>query len=290
MRAREEPTTRPEEIDAFFASAQGQHDLRAHLTKRTDTDRTNIVPWIDRYLDLARAEVLEIGCGTGASTVALAEQGARVVGIDPAEHAVDVARTRCALLDLDVVLHEGNGVDIQSSFADRQFDLIAFSASLEHMTFEERLASLRAAWDLLPARGLLCIVEAPNRLACFDDHTSLLPFFHWLPDDLALRYARFSERRDFGEHYRELDESSMFRFLRQGRSVSFHEFQLALDHDLSVLSCLWQHGRTGRRRGRRWRRTVEGRHTSLMRKLRPDLPPAWFFPYLDLLLEKPPGP
>ena len=30
------------------------------------------MPWLDRYLDLERAAILEIGCGTGASTVTLA--------------------------------------------------------------------------------------------------------------------------------------------------------------------------------------------------------------------------
>jgi len=264
----EHPECTPGEVDAFVASDHGKRELRAHLEKRTRTDRKNVIPWIDRFVDLDRATVLEIGCGTGASTVA-------------------VARTRCALYELEVELKTMNAVEIEAAFFDRHFDLIVFYASLEHMTLDERLRSLRSAWAMLPSHGLLCVVEAPNRLACIDDHTSLLPFFHWLPDELAMRYAPYSDREDFGEHFRTLDDGSMLRFLRLGRGVSFHDFHLALDGNLSVLTCLWMHGRTGRKRGPKWRRTHEGRHATLIRQACPEVHPAWFFPSLDLMIEKP---
>jgi SAM-dependent methyltransferase len=44
--------------------------------------------------DLVGRRVLDVGCGTGAVTVALAERGARVWGVDPAEEMLTVARRR----------------------------------------------------------------------------------------------------------------------------------------------------------------------------------------------------
>ena len=38
--------------------------------------------------------------------------------------------------------------------------------------------------------GLLVIVEAPNRLWLEDTHTSELPFFQWLPDNLHSLFCK----------------------------------------------------------------------------------------------------
>ncbi|HEY6454231.1 MAG TPA: hypothetical protein VIY90_03010, partial [Steroidobacteraceae bacterium] len=53
-------------------------DLDAHLWGRLQNDRRIIVPWLNAQRRLHGLRILEIGCGTGSSTVALAEQGAQV--------------------------------------------------------------------------------------------------------------------------------------------------------------------------------------------------------------------
>jgi hypothetical protein len=53
-------------------------------------------------------------------------------------------------------------------------------------------------------------------------------FFHWLPDELAFRYARFSQRTNFRECYNESTDERLLHFRRRGRGVSFHEFHVAL--------------------------------------------------------------
>src|SRR5207247_8303248 len=61
-----------------------EHDegFQDHLTRRLEASRSQIIPWLDDVRPLAGASVLEIGCGTGSSTLALAEQLAVVTAVE----------------------------------------------------------------------------------------------------------------------------------------------------------------------------------------------------------------
>ena len=79
--------------------------IEDQLISRTHYNRTRIVPWLNHICALKDATVLEVGCGTGASTIALAEQGAKVVGIDVDPGSLQVARDRFRLAGLDAEFH-----------------------------------------------------------------------------------------------------------------------------------------------------------------------------------------
>jgi S-adenosylmethionine-dependent methyltransferase len=109
--------------------------------------------------------VFEIGCGTGSSVMALVEQGSDVTGIDVVPESIEVSRARLRFFCLDEpALHHLNATEMDTHFDRAGFDLAIFFASLAHMTHSERLRSLRAAWQLLADNGILCIIDAPNRL------------------------------------------------------------------------------------------------------------------------------
>jgi len=205
-----------------------EKDLNAHLLDRLKSDRDVVIPWLDTLRPLNSLKILEIGCGTGSSTVALAEQGATVVGIDVDEGALRVARDRCRVYGVTADIRVMNATQLDREFQRGDFDLIIFFACLEHMTLSERLVAVPQAWDILPVGGMLGVIETPNRLWFYDHHTSQLPFFQWLPDELAFQYSRFSTRENFREIYREPTAVSFEHFLRRGRGASFHEFDLAI--------------------------------------------------------------
>ena len=262
-----------------------ESDVQEHLTGRLESDRRTIVPWIDAARPLRGTRLLEIGCGTGSSTLALAEQGAVVTAVDIDDGALAVARDRFAAYGVEADLRFLNADELKSTFAAGTFDVIVFFACLEHMTVPERLTSLRDTWAMLSAGGLLVVVETPNRLWYFDDHTSRLPFFHWLPDGLALQYARFSSREEFRDLYRGDNPESELHFLRRGRGVSFHEFDLAIgpSRGLKVVSSLstFQGLRYSLRqtpRERRYKRLLEG--------ISPDLHEGFCDSTLYLIIQK----
>jgi 2-polyprenyl-3-methyl-5-hydroxy-6-metoxy-1,4-benzoquinol methylase len=271
--------------ESSYSKEAYEHDLNAHLEGRLESDRRMVVPWLDHARRLRDSRILEIGCGTGSSTVALAEQGAKVVGIDIDQDALTVARDRCRIYGVEAEFHAMNSTTMRDVFGGNTFDFIIFFASLEHMTIAERLAGLGDAWQMLPHAGLLVVVETPNRLWYYDGHTSMLPFFHWLPNELAFRYSRLSPRENFRELYRSYDAPSKEHFLRQGRGASFHEFDLAVKpaKDLRVVSSLSTfHGM----RHEPQRSLLDRRYKSILRRIYPEIHEGFCDDSLFLIIEK----
>jgi len=208
--------------DEYLDSDIGKKDMEDHIANRLYSFRHRTIPWINSLMLLEGSKVLEIGCGTGCTTLALAEQGCELTSIDVNDMHIVVARKRCELYNLAASISVMNATEI--SKINEKFDLIVFSASLEHMTYDERIISIKLAWDMLKKNGFLAVIDTPNRLYYFDEHSSFLHFYHWLPDQIAMQYSKFSPR--------EACKNSSFdemKFIRFGRGASFHEFEIALD-------------------------------------------------------------
>jgi S-adenosylmethionine-dependent methyltransferase len=178
-----------------------------------------------------------------------------------------------------------NATQAATRYAADPPDMVIFFACLEHMTLDERLEALPALWSILPRDGLLVLVETPNRLWYTDQHTAWLPHFQWLPDELALRYSRFSPREVFKDRYKEPTPQAMLDFARQGRGVSYHELDLTIGRadSLRVVSSMssfrgWRHQLRRPRRDRQFAR--------FLRKLRPDLHEGFAEPWLDLVIAR----
>ena len=273
----------------YLSTERGKNDLREHLFGRLDENRRMIIPWLDQAKPLRDATILEIGCGTGCSTVALAEQGAKVTAIDVDEGSLVVASERCRAYGLDVSFTQANATEVHELFSGRHFDYIIFYAALEHMTVEERMSAMRATWRMLSDGDLWCVIETPNRLWYYDAHTSLLPFHMWLPDELAFEYSQFSPRDNYRELYREYTDEAKLHFLRRGRGVSFHEFELTMKplRELRIKSSLnvttKERGLWG---GMKWRFSNERRYISLLRRIAPELHEGFLHSFLYLIIEK----
>ncbi len=74
--------------------------------------------------------VLDIGCGAGLLSEALAKQGARVVGVDPSERNILIATTHAASQDLDIEYRTGS-IDVLSP--TEQFDVVLNMEVVEHV-------------------------------------------------------------------------------------------------------------------------------------------------------------
>ena len=137
-----------------------------------------------------KVRVLDLGCGSGASSAALAGMGFRVIGIDPVEASARIG-TRVAQEyglgeQVTFLVGAGGALPIRAG----SFDIVLLCAVIEHVPPACRRALLQEAWRALRSGGLLLIHDTPNRLWPFDGHTTGLWFMTWLPRWLAFRYAR----------------------------------------------------------------------------------------------------
>ena len=213
--------------EEYLRTEHGKKNFLDHLSTRLGTFRKLTIPWLESIRPIKNSKILEIGCGTGSLTVPLCEQGAHVTAIGLDEQSMEINRKRLSVYGLSAEIVKLNAVDIKTRF-NGGFDFIIYAASMEHMTFTERIKTIKAAYEMLGDNQYMIIAETPNRLWHTDEHTTLGPFFHWLPDELAMNYAKFTSRKVFNQGFDKNNADDILRFARWGRGVSYHEFEVAL--------------------------------------------------------------
>lgn len=225
----------------FLQTPAGRQGAQEVLINRLHNALRFSVPWLQRQIELSTSRIIEIGCGSGSSTVALAMHAREVVGFDIDESAVKAAQARCQAYGLrNARVHCTEPVGFLDAIRDAdQADAYVLYAVLEHLTCAERLTTLRTLWDLLAPGRFLIIVETPNRLAYLDQHTTDTAFFHLLPDELAFRYLDRTKRQAFRDSMKLILErhpdTAVLQRIRWGLGASFHEFEIALEEPLEEL-------------------------------------------------------
>jgi SAM-dependent methyltransferase len=231
----------------YLQSAQFSSDLTEEQYRRVDRFHTCLIPWLGRVFRLAGARVIEIGSGTGSSTLAFAPHVGAVHCFEIDPKAVSVAKARLACWGIGNVTFEEERFDRHAPLLldESCFDAVLLVAVLEHLHFREFKEILPLAFEKLRPGGCILVAETPNRLSVTDYHTSWIDFFQWLPPEVGLEYYRCSQRPHFvhdigktiavhGPGSAEVTE----RFVRWGRGISYHDFELALGrevHDMIVL-------------------------------------------------------
>ena len=227
---------------AHLNSEAGERDIEDHVCNRMLNVENIVLPWVGEVYDITGKSVLEIGCGTGSTTVPFALRVHTVHSYDINEQAMKAAKQRATLLGVNNVnfyrldARWAQSEEGLKSFSENvpQVDIVLLMALLEHLTIEERINVLRTLWEILKPEGIIIIYDTPNRIAYFDWHSFWLPFFHWLPDQLALLYSVKTPRPFLSVDPRENLNENLYRI---GRGVSYHEFELALNFEnLTVIN------------------------------------------------------
>lgn len=116
---------------------------------------------------------LDIGSSAGGLSVALAQHGIDMQGVEPSPAGVEVSRMRAQRLGLsNIDFHQGVGE--QLPFPDGMFDLVISLAVLEHVQDVRKV--VQEAFRVLKPGGW-AYFEVPNNLFPFEGHYKMF----WLP-------------------------------------------------------------------------------------------------------------
>ena len=185
--------------------------IRAHLggsNSRLVTFSRTICPEIEYHCGpLAGRRVLDFGCGTGASTAALAQLTESVAAFDVWPESIKIAEQRLRELGLPdrVEFYCADDID---DINDRMgtFDVILVFGVIEHLPISTtglRERVLRSVADLLKTPGYLFVGDTPNRIWPTDSHTTGLWWLPWSRPGSNWSYSRAVEKGRYArtEHY-----------------------------------------------------------------------------------------
>jgi 2-polyprenyl-6-hydroxyphenyl methylase / 3-demethylubiquinone-9 3-methyltransferase len=109
--------------------------------------------------------VLDVGCGGGILSEALAREGAAVTGVDPSEKSLAVARAHAAQSGLAIDYRVGSAEDLTSGGFAQGFDLVFAVDVLEHVDDLER--TMTAIATVLAPGGCLGFLTHNRTVAAF---------------------------------------------------------------------------------------------------------------------------
>ena len=285
----------------YLDSDHGKESLEDILYNRFKEARERIIPWLDSTRKLSNLNIIEVGCGSGTGTIPFAEQVNSVIALDIDPEILKVCKDRCELLNIQNVDYHCMELGEYVQSVNANIDAVIFYATLEQMPIDQRVSALKSAWEILPIGGLIIIIDTPNCLFFYDGHTSGLPFHHWISDELAYRYVEVNPNSIFRSELflDQLNNAKMDEFISWGRSVSYHDLEVSTKKSINSLNFLdslssYENKKyynekkllTLSRKIRFKKESVTDRYIKLMSEYQPQIDPAFFSPYLNIILEK----
>jgi ubiquinone/menaquinone biosynthesis C-methylase UbiE len=160
---------------------------------------------------LAGKSILDLGCGMGGLSTALALAGARVQSLDFNSDYCRITQLRGQRYGL--ALSPVNGAGEALPFRDARFDVIVCLDVLEHVRAPEKLLA-EIGRCLKP--GGLCHITAINRFAFRDPHYHVR-FVNWLPRPMSNSYLRIIGRVKDNSRFSDQQTLADMHYYRYGQ-------------------------------------------------------------------------
>lgn len=148
----------PIELEKFSQLAHRWWDPNSEFKPLHDINPLRL-DYIDRVANLRGKKVLDVGCGGGLLSEAMAQRGATVTGIDMGDKPLKVAQLHLLESKLDV---EYRKVEVEQLAGDQpcQYDVVTCMEMLEHVP--DPASAVKACASLL-APGGWCFFSTINR-------------------------------------------------------------------------------------------------------------------------------
>jgi 2-polyprenyl-3-methyl-5-hydroxy-6-metoxy-1,4-benzoquinol methylase len=136
--------------------------------------------------------LLDFGCGSGASTMAMARllPDTEIVGVELDPVRVEFANHLKASQGVDNVsfLCSPSGTELAPGIG--LFDFVMLSAVYEHLLPNERKTAMPLLWSAMKPGGKIFINQTPYRYSPLEAHSTGLPLVNYMPDRLAHLFVR----------------------------------------------------------------------------------------------------
>ncbi|MDP9085079.1 MAG: bifunctional 2-polyprenyl-6-hydroxyphenol methylase/3-demethylubiquinol 3-O-methyltransferase UbiG [Pseudomonadota bacterium] len=152
------PNVDPAEVAKFTALAQSWWDPKGPSKPLHELNPVRL-RYIERVARLAQAQVLDVGCGGGILSEAMARAGAQVLGIDLSQAVIDVAELHALEAKIPVNYRAVAAEELAQERA-AGFDVVTCMEMLEHVP---RPAATMAALACMVKPGGHVIVSTLNR-------------------------------------------------------------------------------------------------------------------------------
>lgn len=139
----------PAEVNKFSELAHGWWDPQGELKSLHDINPLRLA-WIQSIAPLSGLEVLDVGCGGGILSYAMAQAGADVLGIDLATKSIKVAKLH-ALEMQSSDRYQAIPVEELAAQQPASFDVVTCMELLEHVPDPGRV--IQACADLVKPGG-----------------------------------------------------------------------------------------------------------------------------------------
>jgi 2-polyprenyl-3-methyl-5-hydroxy-6-metoxy-1,4-benzoquinol methylase len=177
--------------DGVYVKGEEKHYTK-YVIQGTPTNETKEIL---KQLNWKGKSVLEVGCGTGLFTSAVAKKGANVLGIDFSKKGIEIAQEKYQMPNLKF-LHQ----DVKN--VKGNYDVIVSIGTLEHM--DNPLKTLRLMKKHLKSKGKI-IITSPN----WSNPRGyiLLPLFYLFNAPITLADLHYFTPLDFEKWAKKLDMS-----------------------------------------------------------------------------------
>lgn len=136
--------------------------------KKHQTEYFITMEYINKYLKTGM-RILEVGAGTGAYSIILAQNGYDVTAVELADKNVEILKSKGEKLS-NIQVIQGNATDL-SFLEDSYFDMVLCFGPLYHLDYQNRVKAMLECKRVCKADGIMFFAYLSNNFAimkCFE--------------------------------------------------------------------------------------------------------------------------